>query len=128
MRSQGRGQGGGDGGAPRSNVAPERVVTGSEQGPDNETVTPPCPASVRVGKTTTYKPLGPRVTIRTTGHSEPIRPVCHAAGVQRRHSVTFSSISVTRAAIGERSERVSVTWANSGCPLSFSTTATTPSC
>ena len=29
-----------------------------------------------------------------------------------------SSISVTRAAIGERSERVSVTCANSGCPLS----------
>ncbi len=41
--------------------------------------------------------------------------------------VTFSSISVTRAAIGERSERVSVTCANSGCPLSRSTTATTPS-
>ena len=39
-----------------------------------------------------------------------------------------SSISVTRAAIGERSERCSVTWANSGWPLSFSTTATTPSC
>ncbi len=29
-------------------------------------------------------------------------------------SVTFSSISVTRAAMGERSLRVSVTWANSG--------------
>jgi hypothetical protein len=35
---------------------------------------------------------------------------------------------VTSAAIGERSERVSVTWAKSGWPLSFSTTATTPSC
>jgi hypothetical protein len=31
-----------------------------------------------------------------------------------RQSVTSSSISVTRAAIGERSERVSVTWANRG--------------
>ena len=31
-----------------------------------------------------------------------------------------SSISVTSAAIGERSLRVSVTWANSGWPLSFS--------
>jgi hypothetical protein len=35
---------------------------------------------------------------------------------------------VTSAAIGERSERVRVTCANSGCPLSFSITETTPSC
>ena len=35
---------------------------------------------------------------------------------------------MTRAAIGLRSERVSVTWANSGCPLSASMTAATPSC
>ena len=41
---------------------------------------------------------------------------------------TSSNISVTSAAIGERSERCSVTWAKSGWPLSFSTTATTPSC
>src|SRR4051794_24442263 len=39
-----------------------------------------------------------------------------------------SSISVTNAAMGERSERVSVTCANRGWPFSFSTTATTPSC
>jgi hypothetical protein len=38
------------------------------------------------------------------------------------------SISVTSAAIGERSDRVSVTWANSGWPLSASMTAATPSC
>jgi len=38
-----------------------------------------------------------------------------------------SSSSVTRAAIGERSLRVKVMWAKSGCPLSVSTTATTPS-
>ncbi|SIK76716.1 Uncharacterised protein [Mycobacteroides abscessus subsp. abscessus] len=38
-----------------------------------------------------------------------------------------SSISVTSAAIGERSLRTSVTCANSGCPLSFSMTAATPS-
>jgi hypothetical protein len=38
-----------------------------------------------------------------------------------------SSNSVTSAAIGERSERVSVMCANNGCPLSFSITATTPS-
>ena len=35
---------------------------------------------------------------------------------------------MTSAAIGERSERVSVTWANSGWPLSFSITAAMPSC
>ena len=35
---------------------------------------------------------------------------------------------MTSAAIGERSERVSVTCANSGCPLSVSITAATPSC
>ena len=34
---------------------------------------------------------------------------------------------MTRAAIGERSLRVKVTWAKSGCPFSVSTTATTPS-
>jgi fumarate hydratase class I len=39
-----------------------------------------------------------------------------------------SSISVTSAAIGDRSLRISVTWANSGWPLSFSMTAATPSC
>ena len=38
-----------------------------------------------------------------------------------------SSMSVTNAAIGERSLRVNVTCANSGCPFNFSTTATTPS-
>ncbi len=48
-------------------------------------------------------------------------------GVRGAQRVTFSSISVTSAAIGERSLRVSVTWANRGWPLSFSTTATTPS-
>ena len=37
-----------------------------------------------------------------------------------RQTVMCSSISVTSAAIGDRSERVSVTWAKSGCPLSFS--------
>src|SRR5207244_3943353 len=46
----------------------------------------------------------------------------------RDQRVTFSSISVTSAAIGDRSDRVSVTWAKSGCPFSFSITATTPSC
>ena len=35
------------------------------------------------------------------------------------------NMSVTSAAIADRSERVSVMWANSGWPLSFSTTATT---
>ena len=39
-----------------------------------------------------------------------------------------SSISVTRAAIWDRSERTRVTCANSGWPLSFSITAMTPSC
>ena len=39
-----------------------------------------------------------------------------------------SNISVTNAAIGDRSDLVNVTCANNGCPLSFSTTATTPSC
>ena len=38
-----------------------------------------------------------------------------------------SNMSVTNAAIGERSLRVNVTWANNGCPFNFSTTATTPS-
>ena len=52
----------------------------------------------------------------------------HQPRARFSESVTFSSISVTRAAIGERSLRVRVTWANRGCPLSFSTTATTPSC
>src|SRR5689334_25373652 len=42
------------------------------------------------------------------------------------YSGRSSSISVTRAAIGDRSERVSVTWANSGCPFSASMTAATP--
>jgi hypothetical protein len=40
--------------------------------------------------------------------------------VLRRHPgqpVALSSISVTRAAIGDRSDRVKVTWANNGCPL-----------
>ena len=39
-----------------------------------------------------------------------------------------SSISVTSAAIGDRSDLFKVTCANNGWPLSFSTTATTPSC
>src|SRR6266480_3395225 len=39
-----------------------------------------------------------------------------------------SSISVTRAAIWDRSDRTSVVCANSGWPLSFSITAITPSC
>jgi RNA polymerase sigma factor (sigma-70 family) len=43
------------------------------------------------------------------------------------YSGSSSSISVTSAAIGERSERVSVTCANSGCPRSASITAATPS-
>ena len=43
-------------------------------------------------------------------------------------SPVSSSISVTSAAIGERSERARVTCAKSGWPLSFSITATTPSC
>jgi hypothetical protein len=38
-----------------------------------------------------------------------------------------SNISVTRAAIGERSDLVKVMWAKSGCPFRDSTTATTPS-
>ena len=38
----------------------------------------------------------------------------------RAQIVMSSSSSVTSAAIGERSERVRVTWANSGCPLSVS--------
>lgn len=38
-----------------------------------------------------------------------------------------SSMSVTNAAIGDLSLRVSVTCANNGCPFNFSTTATTPS-
>ena len=41
--------------------------------------------------------------------------------------VMSSRSSVTRAAIGDRSERVNVTCANSGLPFSRSTTATTPS-
>src|SRR5581483_8551862 len=44
------------------------------------------------------------------------------------HRPVSSSISVTRAAIWERSDLVRVTWANSGWPLSFSITAITPSC
>ena len=48
-------------------------------------------------------------------------------GCANRYRTTLSSISVTSAAIGERSERCSVTWAKSGCPLSRSTTATMPS-
>src|SRR5215470_13885883 len=43
-------------------------------------------------------------------------------------SPTSSSISVTSAAIWDRSERTRVTCANNGCPFSFSVTATTPSC
>ena len=39
----------------------------------------------------------------------------------------LSSISVTRAAIAERSERVSVMWAKSGWPFSVSMTEATPS-
>jgi hypothetical protein len=71
---------------------------------------------------------------RVTGVTYIARP--HPAPTSRRRadggratgqSVTFSSISVTSAAIGERSLRVRVTWAKSGWPLSFSTTATTPS-
>jgi 2-C-methyl-D-erythritol 4-phosphate cytidylyltransferase len=57
------------------------------------------------------------------------RPIGAATGIRDRdQSVASSSISVTRAAIGDRSDRTRVTWANSGCPLSFSITATTPSC
>lgn len=40
----------------------------------------------------------------------------------------MSSMSVTSAAMGERSDRVRVTCANSGFPLRVSTTAVTPSC
>src|SRR5580765_5066655 len=39
-----------------------------------------------------------------------------------------SSRSVTRAAMGDRSDRLRVTWAKSGWPLSFSMTAAIPSC
>lgn len=49
------------------------------------------------------------------------------AGFTRGQIRPSSSISVTSAAIGDRSERFSVTCAKSGCPFSFSTTATTPS-
>src|SRR5690606_23119535 len=48
-------------------------------------------------------------------------------GQGRAPGLISSSISVTRAAIGERSLRSSVMWANSGWPLSFSITAATPS-
>src|SRR6185437_12576350 len=46
---------------------------------------------------------------------------------QSGYSAVSSSISVTRAAIGDRSDLVRVTCANSGWPFSFSITATTPS-
>src|SRR5699024_1746174 len=55
------------------------------------------------------------------------RPVQGRPAVRQGFVDQVSSISVTRAATGERSERVRVTWANNGCPLSFSMTATTPS-
>ncbi len=58
---------------------------------------------------------------RPTG---PTRTTGPRSGPQR---VTFSSISVTSAAIGDRSERVRVTCAKSGWPFSLSITATTPS-
>jgi len=43
------------------------------------------------------------------------------------YSCTSSAISVTSAAIGDRSERVSVTCCEQRVALRFSTTATTPS-
>ncbi|VTR07337.1 Uncharacterised protein [Clostridioides difficile] len=43
------------------------------------------------------------------------------------YGANSSSISVTSAAIGDRSLRVSVMCAKSGCPFSFSMTAATPS-
>ncbi|MEN9923666.1 MAG: hypothetical protein RIS09_1180 [Actinomycetota bacterium] len=45
----------------------------------------------------------------------------------RSQSEISSNMSVTRAAIWLLSDLVRVTWAKSGWPLSFSTTATTPS-
>src|SRR6185437_15496441 len=44
---------------------------------------------------------------------------------QSGYSAVSSSISVTRAAIGDRSDLVRVTCANSGWPFSFTITATT---
>ncbi len=62
------------------------------------------------------------------------QPVLHNAGWQLKpagadaYISLRSNISVTSAAMGERSDRVSVTWPKRGWPLSVSTTATTPSC
>src|SRR5581483_10048619 len=79
-------------------------------------------------------------TGRASSGDRPPRAPLHVAGrllsripadtpAQRDiYSPESSSISVTRAAICERSERTSVTCANSGWPLSFSITAITPSC
>ena len=78
-----------------------------------------------------------RLPLRGTESGDDIRAQTnYPVREYRRHSRVFrsqgqaagpSSISVTSAAIGDRSMRISVMCANSGWPLSFSITAATPS-
>lgn len=68
------------------------------------------------------------MTIRPTPGELPVPGGSFAAALTgTAYGWMSSSSSVTSAAMGERSDRVKVMCAKSGCPFSFSTTATTPS-
>jgi hypothetical protein len=71
-----------------------------------------------VASVTFVTPVAPRLNLPREQASEtgPLAVDQTSGGVRLAvpQTVTFSSISVTSAAIGERSDRVRVTWANSG--------------